>query len=337
MNDRVRTAGQTAISIKKIPGVAPLYNFGVFPVVCVPEALQSVLFGQPDPQRTMNTFAILDAARIPDLAEQLAHSGLAHRCLFKGDAEEDLGAVAPWIVELTPSGPFTASLFTDGEAPWELWGKEAGFFVRNAATLDDMWRHFRKFTRVRDEAGDWFFLRFWEPRVMALYLEWMSRDHDRIRQWFHSPAGGHMTLVTVNPKSGNARAHTAQAPVAQGLPNSLFVLDDRERAVFRFYKWNRFVEKLGDHLAGSDADFAALDHNTQLGQAGAFAQQAYGSGLRIESAVADFALAAWISQGAVTDDAVCARILAGADHETDKARKLLAEAHSRLARRTHSA
>lgn len=32
-------------------------------------------------------------------------------------------------------------------------------------SLDDMWRHFRKFTRIQDEDGKWFYFRFWENPV----------------------------------------------------------------------------------------------------------------------------------------------------------------------------
>ncbi|RCW77727.1 DUF4123 domain-containing protein, partial [Paracoccus lutimaris] len=42
-----------------------------------------------------------------------------------------------------------------------------GIYVRAHGTLDDMWRHFRKFTRVQDESGKWYYFRFWEQGTLG--------------------------------------------------------------------------------------------------------------------------------------------------------------------------
>ncbi|MEP4929489.1 MAG: hypothetical protein ABJT31_17080, partial [Hyphomicrobiales bacterium] len=55
----------------------------------VPDALYEPLFGQPD-DTPLHTYAILDAAKFPNLPELLEVSGLVHRCLFKGDAFDEL-------------------------------------------------------------------------------------------------------------------------------------------------------------------------------------------------------------------------------------------------------
>lgn len=171
---------QPALRIETIEGVEPLdIRMGVFPKKTVPDVLYDALFGQPDPSLAelkavggdasavppVRTYAILDAAKVMNLPELLENSGLEHRCLFKGDAYDQLKDVAPWIIRLEEDNRFTRDLFTRSDAYWHLWAKEPGVYVRSRAALDDLWRHLRKFTRVPDDQGKMHYLRFWNYHV----------------------------------------------------------------------------------------------------------------------------------------------------------------------------
>ncbi|WP_208353557.1 DUF4123 domain-containing protein [Pseudaestuariivita rosea] len=191
-----------SLIIETIEGVEPLDDqFGVDPKKTMPDALYDALFGQPDPTEadlkvtggdpkvapTLHTYAILDAAKVPNLPELLASSDLEHRCLFKGQAEDDLRDVAPWIVKLEEGNSFTRNLFTQdtkNPAPWYLWDKEPGIYIRSNATLDDLWKHFRKFTRVEDISEKWFYFRFWEPKVIVHYLTYTAKSADAVSRIF---------------------------------------------------------------------------------------------------------------------------------------------------------
>lgn len=177
---------QSAFHIKTIEGVEPLdTQIGVFPKKTVPDALRDAVFGQPDPTAAeveaaggdpaavpiMQTYAILDAAKLTNLPGLLERSGLEHRCLFKGDAFEKLRNVAPWIVRLEEGNAFTCNLFTRSDAHWHLWDTEPGIYVRSRSILNDMWKHLRKFIRVQDEDGKWFYFRFWEPTFIETSLD----------------------------------------------------------------------------------------------------------------------------------------------------------------------
>lgn len=185
--DRTETLPrQSALHVESIEGVEPLdTQIGVFPKKTVPDALYDALFGQPTLPKTeiaaaggepavvppMHTYAILDAAKLTNLPELLERSGLEHRCLFKGDAYDELQNVAPWIIQLKEGNSFTRNLFTRSEAHWHLWDKEPGIYVRSRRALDDMWRHFRKFTKIRNERDDWLYLRWWEQNFWYLALQ----------------------------------------------------------------------------------------------------------------------------------------------------------------------
>lgn len=186
--------GAALLDIEIIEGVKPLdEQFAVHPPKTVPDALYGPLFGQqsPSPRGALDsvdrgnagplqTYAILDAARVANLPMVLEASGLEHRCLFKGAAYDELKDLAPWIVRLEDGNKFTRQLFTRGQSFWSLWDKEPGIYIRSRASCDDLWRHFRKFTRVRDRKGRWYYIQYWRPAFFLDYILSMAPEKQRI-------------------------------------------------------------------------------------------------------------------------------------------------------------
>lgn len=95
---------EPALQIRTIDGVEPLdAQIGVFSKKTVPDALYGALFGQPDPANTdtdteieavggdaaaaphMQTYAILDAAKLTSRPGLLERSGLQGRQLWQAD------------------------------------------------------------------------------------------------------------------------------------------------------------------------------------------------------------------------------------------------------------
>ncbi len=135
--------------------------------------LYKVLF-----QDSQNSYAVLDAAIVPNLPELLETSGLKFRCLFSGEAEAELGSVAPWLIALERESAFVRNLLMDSDtpAPWHLWGYEPGIFIQSAENFELVWRHLRKFIRVQDEMGKWFLMRFWSTDFLVLLLRQPRAD-----------------------------------------------------------------------------------------------------------------------------------------------------------------
>ncbi|WP_106743582.1 DUF4123 domain-containing protein [Yoonia maritima] len=177
-------AAQTpTFQIEHIGSVEPLdAQFGLDHPKTVPEPLSELFFGQPGPSELammggepdkvppLQTYAILDAAKVTNFVEMLEASSLEHCCLFKGDAEDELKNVAPWIVRLEEGNAFTRNLFTRSEAPWHLWDSEPGIYLRSRSTLEDMRKHFRKFIKLKSIDEKWFYFRFWEASVIPAFL-----------------------------------------------------------------------------------------------------------------------------------------------------------------------
>ncbi len=199
---------QPMLHVETIKDVEPLdAQIGAFPKKIVPNALNDALFGRAGPTSAelvaargnapsvsaMQTYAILDAAKVTNLPELLERSTLEHRCLFKGTAYDEMKDVAPWIVRLEGRETFTRYLFTRSDAPWHLWDAEPGIYVLSHEKLDDLWRHFRKFTRLKDESAKWLYWRFWEPEVIRSIV----RHYDESELFRRLVA--HNCLVTCDP------------------------------------------------------------------------------------------------------------------------------------------
>ncbi len=157
-----------ALTVQTIEGVEPLDDqFGVLEPLTVPSSIWDVLFSQSEQiegrvSQPIYTYAIVDAAKAMGLVEMLEASGLDHSCLFQGKAAEELRDVAPYIVRLEESNAFTRNLFTKGDSGWQMWDRKPGIYLRSPASLGEIRKHFRKFTKVRREDGKWFYFRFWD-------------------------------------------------------------------------------------------------------------------------------------------------------------------------------
>ena len=213
------------LHIEEIKGVKPLDSqFGVHPPKTVPDVLYQPLFGQPDPTPAevaqyggadkvppLGTYAVLDAAKVVNFVEMLEASGLEHRCLFKGEAAEEMRDVAPYVVRLEEDVDFTRNLFShdpEQEVPWFMWEREPGIYLRSRGTLDEMWKHFRKFTKVQDEDGKWYYFRFWEGESFAACLSYIAAKSEHINTWFNTQNGKiHSILAQQQTLSGCSWLH----------------------------------------------------------------------------------------------------------------------------------
>lgn len=169
------TPAEPYLTIDTIEGVVPLDDqFGADDPKTVPDVLKVRLFGQAETttnQTPLHTYAILDAAKVVNMVETLEDTTLDHRCLFKGDAFDKLKDVAPWVIRLEEGNVFTRNLFTRSDAPWHLWASEPGIYFRSHGSLEDLWNHFRKFTKVQDEFGKRYYSRFFDPKVALSLLD----------------------------------------------------------------------------------------------------------------------------------------------------------------------
>ncbi|MCU0801862.1 MAG: DUF4123 domain-containing protein [Rhodobacteraceae bacterium] len=249
-----------ALQVVQIADVEPLGDQrGIHGKVNVPEALMEVLFAQPEPTRAeiaaaggdaaavppLGTFAILDGAKIRGLGETLAGYGLEHRCLYQGEAYENLRDSAPWIVRLTTDCTFTRNLFTQGTARWHLWDKGAGIFLRARGTVDGLARHFRKFTYPRTEDGGSLFFRFYDPTAAQVYFEGIADWPERAAQFFQPRSENAVLAIIACPPGGTtASVFMPVDPAMQGSAPVFRMLTSRDTQIIADATMKKFRSEL---------------------------------------------------------------------------------------------
>jgi hypothetical protein len=109
-------------------------------------------------------FALLDAARSPRVLELLRGSGEEHQSLYEGPKGEELADWAPYAVRLPAPSRLLETLVREG------WGESWGIYFTSRKTLAEVRKHFRHFLMVKLAEGRDAYFRFYDPRVLRVYL-----------------------------------------------------------------------------------------------------------------------------------------------------------------------
>jgi hypothetical protein len=139
-------------------------------------------------------YAILDAARSPDIYKLLAEAreearksreaqspggasptfqppaagmldgGAQYESLYEGQSKAELTLFAPYLVSLPPWSKLLEKLVSKG------WGKSWGIYLTCNLPFQEVRHHFRQFLMVNMPEGDQVYFRFYDPRVLRLFL-----------------------------------------------------------------------------------------------------------------------------------------------------------------------
>lgn len=127
-------------------------------VACKARALQA-LEGEEGP-----LFAVLDAARDRRIRVLLHESIEEYRSLYEGPQGEVLAEVAPYLVRLPRGSRLLQALVQEG------WGRQWGIYLASRLPLKEVRRHLRKFLMAEDSEGREVYFRFYDPRVLQVFL-----------------------------------------------------------------------------------------------------------------------------------------------------------------------
>lgn len=109
-------------------------------------------------------YAVLDGARNEGIYSAVLASGCEFECLYRGELEPNLAEAAPYLLKLRKDHPFTYWLVGKG------WSDSWGIFIRSTASLKDVRQHLRKFLMVYDPDTKPLYFRYYDPRVLRVYL-----------------------------------------------------------------------------------------------------------------------------------------------------------------------
>jgi hypothetical protein len=91
-------------------------------------------------------------------------------CLYRGELPPDLAACAPYLVHLQVETAFTEWIVREG------WGKHWGIFALSSSDLRVLRNHFRALLTVYDPDGKPVLFRYYDPRVLRIYLPTCNRE-----------------------------------------------------------------------------------------------------------------------------------------------------------------
>ncbi|WP_225000344.1 DUF4123 domain-containing protein [Cesiribacter sp. SM1] len=111
------------------------------------------------------SYILLDAARMEVRMEEAKELNPYHLSLYKGRSEEDLAAVAPYLFSVPEDEDDFLNWFME-----QGWSDAWGVIVSSQASFEECYRHFRKFLIVQTELGEELYFRFYDPRVLKIFL-----------------------------------------------------------------------------------------------------------------------------------------------------------------------
>jgi len=109
-------------------------------------------------------YAVLDAARDIKILALLFKSNEEYQSLYEGPQGAKLAQVAPYLVRLKKDSLLLEKLVRDG------WGESWGVYLTCASEFNEVRRHLRHFLEVMLPEGEQVYFRFYDPRVLRVYL-----------------------------------------------------------------------------------------------------------------------------------------------------------------------
>jgi hypothetical protein len=111
-----------------------------------------------------DVWMIVDAARDRAVFRLLLECHLEYSCLYSGPLSPAMEIAAPYLVQLDYDYRDTHRFIRQG------WGNSWGIFLRSDTSSKRLRRHLRRFLLVRDERGRRLVFRYYDPRVLRIYL-----------------------------------------------------------------------------------------------------------------------------------------------------------------------
>lgn len=115
-------------------------------------------------QAGRDVWMIVDGARDRSVYGTLLDSYLEYSCLYHGEISPELEIAAPYLVQLEYDDAYSTKLLQ------RAWGNSWGILIQCDSSVDTLRRHLRTFLTVKTQAGKLMLFRYYDPRVLRVYL-----------------------------------------------------------------------------------------------------------------------------------------------------------------------
>jgi len=121
-------------------------------------------------------YILLDAARMDGAIQEARNLNPDNTCLYEGDSEKFLAAVAPWLFAFEPGSDFARWVARKGK------GLNWGILFSSEVEPVRLYKHLRRFLIIQTEQGRELYFRYYDPRVLRVFLP--TCDGDQLREFF---------------------------------------------------------------------------------------------------------------------------------------------------------
>lgn len=136
------------------------------------EQVKTRLFNDTDSK----VYAVIDGASCPELRYKIYDLEPISECLWSGHLEPDVEETAPYLALLQYDHPFTDWLIQKG------WGLHWNIFATSTADFTTFRTQMKKLQIVRSPTGKALLFRFYDPRVLSIFLP--TCDDDQLLEMF---------------------------------------------------------------------------------------------------------------------------------------------------------
>jgi hypothetical protein len=123
-----------------------------------------------------SNYLLFDAARADKALFEAQEKNPDNRSLYLGTAQEELFGVAPYLFNLKNQHDFKQWFMEHG------WNNHWGLMLQSEAPFDEIFKHCRKFLLVKKEDGEQLYFRFYDPRVLRVFLP--TCDRQQLNEFF---------------------------------------------------------------------------------------------------------------------------------------------------------
>ncbi len=115
-------------------------------------------------KKACNLYAIVDSARNDEVFRYFLTDNIKYKSLYDGKMDIKFFGVSGFLVECKKDSKLFSWLTA------EVWGTSCAVFLISKSSFDEVLKHFQKFIRVYLEDDDVVYFRFYDPRVLRVYL-----------------------------------------------------------------------------------------------------------------------------------------------------------------------
>lgn len=121
-------------------------------------------------------YILVDGARAGYDIHTLKELNPNFMSLYKGESEQEFEGIAPYLFTWPENNRFSSWICKNS------WGSASCILLNSNQTFRDSWQHFRKFLLVKTEDNQELYFRFYDPRVLKIFLP--TCDKEQIIEFF---------------------------------------------------------------------------------------------------------------------------------------------------------